>query len=142
MLLLSSMIRESLFKGLLASFLLLLLYILVVTLVSGWEFTWEQFLKYWYFVLALSLGFGTQVSLHFYLRQKTSKKVLAVSGTTSTLAMISCCSHYLANILPILGVVGIVTFVSSYQIELFWIGIIFNLTGIIYMLRKVSRVVI
>ena len=54
---------------------------------------------------------------------------------TSTGAMI-CCAHYLVNILPILGVTGFVSIISQYQIKLFWIGIVFNIAGIIYIARK------
>ncbi len=66
-------------------------------------------------------------------------KVVGVSGTTSTAAMISCCAHYLANLLPILGTVGIVTFVAQYQVELFWVGLLFNLGGIFYIANRVLK---
>ena len=65
---------------------------------------------------------------------KNDGKVIAVSGTTSTAAMISCCSHYLVNILPVLGITGIVTFISQYQTQLFWVGILSNLSGIFYII--------
>jgi len=53
--------------------------------------------------------------------------------------MISCCTHYLANILPILGTIGVVTFVAQYQTQLFWVGLLFNLGGIVYMISKVNK---
>ena len=65
------------------------------------------------------------------------KGVLAATGTTSTVAMISCCTHYLVNILPILGVTGLVTLVGQYQTELFWFGILSNLLGIAYISHKI-----
>ena len=64
-------------------------------------------------------------------------KILGVTGTTSTAAMISCCAHYLTNVLPVLGAVGIITFVAQYQIQFFWIGLAFNLGGIVFMFRKI-----
>ncbi|MEK7161536.1 MAG: hypothetical protein AAB729_02495 [Patescibacteria group bacterium] len=64
-------------------------------------------------------------------------KTLAVTGTTSTLSMISCCAHYLANIIPILGVAGALSVVAQYQVQFFWVGLLFNLFGIIYIARKV-----
>jgi len=63
--------------------------------------------------------------------------VVAVSGTTSTAAMVSCCAHYLANILPIVGVTGFLTIVAQYQIELFWVGLAFNAAGILYIVPKI-----
>lgn len=146
MLLNGEIIKNSMLKGVAAAILLLSLYFTVITLVSGWDFARDQFSKFWYFVVTLAVGFGTQIGLYSYLKtsisQTNSGRILAISGTTSTAVMISCCSHYLANILPVLGAAGIVTFVSLYQIELFWVGIVFNLMGIIYMLRKISKVTV
>ena len=124
--------------------ILLGLYFGVLTLVSGWEFTLSQFVDFWYFVVSLAAGFGIQVGLYSYLRNAVrnmdmSKKVVAVSGTTSTAAMISCCAHYLTNILPFLGVAGFVALVAQYQLELFWFGLACNFAGIAYMGSRVFK---
>lgn len=122
--------------------LLLAINFAVVSLISGVDFTLEQFEKFWYFFVSLALGFGVQVGLYIYLKQLVgqygaSGKVVAVSGTTSTAAMVSCCAHYLVNILPILGVTGFLTIVAEYQIELFWLGLLFNAAGVLYIVPKV-----
>lgn len=132
-------------RGGLASVMLLALYFAILTLVSGWSYTLIQFGEFWYFITALSLGFGIQVGLYTYIKQlvhgdHNEKKVLGVTGTTSTVAMISCCSHYLVNILPILGAVGVVTLVAQYQVEFFWIGIAFNLAGMLYLIQKITKI--
>ncbi len=124
--------------------LLLGVYFGVLTLVSGWKFTLVQFTTFWYFVVALAAGFGLQIGLYVYLRNiarhgDPSGKVVAVSGGTSTAAMISCCTHYLANILPVLGATGFVALVAQYQVELFWVGLAFNLAGVFYIGRKVVQ---
>lgn len=129
-------------SGVLASALLLGAYFVVLTLVSGWEFARTQFAAYWYFVVALAVGFGVQIGLFSYLRRITrhtdaSGKVVTVSGATSTGAMISCCAHYLTNVLPVLGATGVVALVAQYQVELFWVGLAFNLAGMFYVGRKV-----
>ena len=131
-------------NGIIATVLLLLIYVMTVSLVSGWNFMLEQFRLFWYFVITLAVGFGIQLGLYTYLKnairdQHASGKVLAVSGTTSTAAMISCCAHYLVNILPILGTVGIITIISQYQVSLFWVGILFNSFGIIYIASRVYK---
>lgn len=128
--------------GIIALMVLLGLYFGILALVSDWAFTLEQFVTYWYFVVALAAGFGIQIGLYFHLRQLTqhgggSGSVVAVSGGTSTAAMISCCTHYLANILPVLGATGLVALVAQYQVELFWVGLAFNLAGMTYIGRKV-----
>ena len=113
--------------GTVAFVAMLAVYFAVVGLISGLDFTLAQFARFWPFLVLLALGFGIQIGLYVYLkalvgRPDASGKVIAVSGTTSTAAMVSCCAHYLANILPMLGVAGFLTLVAQYQIELFWVG--------------------
>lgn len=124
--------------------LLLALYFGVLTLVSGWQFTWQQFSDFWYFILPLGAGFGLQVALYLRLKEvvhqtKDSKTVMAASGTTSTAAMISCCAHYLVNVAPVLGATGLVTFATQYQVEFFWVGLAFNAAGITYIGNKLWK---
>ncbi len=130
-------------KGVLATSVLLIVYFTIVTLVSGWSFAQDQFRQFWYFVVTLAAGFGTQVGLYSYLKSSikgaVSPSVVATTGATSTAAMISCCAHYLVNILPILGAVGIITVISQYQVQLFWIGLVFNFAGIAYMASKIYK---
>lgn len=128
--------------GLGGTVLLLAIYFGVVSLISGIDFALGQFAKFWYFIVTLAIGFGIQVALYTYLKnvvgqRSASGKVVAVSGTTSTAAMVSCCVHYLANILPVLGVTGFLSVIAEYQVELFWIALVFNLAGILYILSKV-----
>jgi len=116
-------------NGLIAAALLLGIYTMLVSFVSGFEFMLDQLSRFWYFITALASGFGIQVGLYSYLKnsikQNASPRVIAVSGTTSTVAMISCCAHYLVNLLPILGTVGIITVISQYQVQLFWVGLVY-----------------
>ena len=130
--------------GIGAALVLLGLYFGALTLVSGWDFTLEQFLTYRYFIVALAVGFGVQVGLFVHLKAlvqgaRNQGVVLATSGTASTAAMVSCCTHYLANIAPIIGAAGLVTFATQYQVELFWVGLVFNAAGIIYIATKVFQ---
>lgn len=129
--------------GFIAADSLLALFIVLVTSISGWATARNQFTHYWYFILPLAVGFGIQVGLYVYLREvirkSASGKVMAVTGTTSTAAMISCCAHYLVNILPILGATGIAAFVGQYQIQLFWVGLLFNAAGVVYIGQRIRR---
>jgi Cu+-exporting ATPase len=123
---------------------LVAVYLLLLTALSGWEFTVSQFWDFWFFIVSLAAGFGIQLGLFTYLRNAVrgmnmSGKVVAVTGTTSTAAMISCCAHYLTNILPVLGAAGLVALVAQYQVELFWFGLASNLAGIFYMGNRVFK---
>ena len=128
-------------RTVLATLSMLIVYLVFVSLVSGWNFTKDQFAKFWYFVVALAIGFGIQVGLYSYLRsmdKNVSTKVVATSGTSSTVAMVSCCAHYLVNVLPVLGTIGVVTLISQYQVQLFWVGLLFNFAGLVYMVSQVK----
>ncbi|HSD54002.1 MAG TPA: hypothetical protein VLC47_07535 [Burkholderiales bacterium] len=142
--------NETIFRatgwGLLASLALVGVYFGLLTLVSGWQFTLDQFSEFWSYVVALAAGFGVQIGLFVYLRRLLSGahahgKVVAVSGTASTAAMVSCCTHYLANVLPIVGTAGLVMLATQYQVELFWVGLAFNAAGIAYIGSKVAAAV-
>lgn len=129
-------------KGIIATLGLLFFYFIIVSAISGTEFFITQFFSFWYYILSLAFGFGIQTGLYFYLKDiihlgRGAGKILAVSGTTSTISMVSCCAHYLVNILPIIGVSGIIGLVAQYQIQFFRLGLLFNLIGIIYIARKI-----
>lgn len=135
---------KPIFYGALASAILLGVYFTVLTLVSGWNFTKSEFSTFWYFIISLAVGFGIQIGLYTYLKNLIRNKdgggkVLGITGTTSTTAMISCCAHHLTNILPVLGAIGVVTFVAQYQIQLFGVGLAFNVGGIFYMINKINK---
>ena len=134
--------------GILSTVILLSAYFTIVGFVSGIKFAESQFSEFWYFVVSLSTGFGIQVGLYSYLRQiiknhsmsnASTGKTIAVTGTTSTLSMVSCCAHYLINILPILGITGVLSFIGQYQKGIFWVGILFNLFGIFYISRQIIK---
>ena len=135
-----------LLNALVAIVALLFLYLVVVIAVSGSKFALSQFSSYWYFLVGLALGFGIQIGMYSYLKQLVKNrgvavggKTVAMTGTTSTLAMISCCAHYLANILPILGIAGALSLVAQYQIGIFWVGLAFNLFGIAFIGDKIVK---
>jgi len=134
------------FKAFVATTSLLLFYFVIVSAISGWRFAVSQFGSYWYFLISLAVGFGIQIGLYFYLKQLVknsnmamSGKTVAVTGTTSTLAMISCCAHYLANIVPILGIAGVLSVVAAYQVQIFWVGLAFNIFGIAFISNKIIK---
>jgi Cu+-exporting ATPase len=137
-------IRTDVLCGLVAAILLLVFYFAIISFISGWGFAALQFRLFWYFIVSLAIGFGIQVGLYAHLKkiirqQGNSGKVLAVSGTTSGAAMVSCCAHYLANILPVIGATGVIGLIGQYQVELFWLGLIFNAAGIFYIARQIFK---
>ena len=130
--------------GTLASVILLGVYFTVLTLVSGWSFAQSQFTNYSHIIISFVLGFGIQIAMYQYIKNLVHSgqgmgKVVGMSGTTSTAAMISCCTHYLVNLVPILGITGLATFVAQYQIKIFWVGLAFNIFGIVFISNKIIQ---
>ncbi len=117
----------------------------IVSAVSGSRALVVQFASYWYYIIGLAAGFGVQVGLFVRLRQLIKNKTaagaaLGVTGTTSTAAMVSCCAHYAANVMPFLGLSGAFALLAQYQVPFFWFGLIANLAGIIFITRKIKRI--
>jgi hypothetical protein len=106
----------------------------------------QQFLLYKYWISALILGFGIQVSLFWYIRiaqgssDMKTKSSVAVGTGTSTLSMVACCAHHLVDFLPLLGLSAASLFLSKYQTYFFGLGIISNIFGIIMMIRIIKKI--
>lgn len=120
--------------------LLILFYWLVMFVVTrDFNHSIEQFITFKYWVIALVLGFGIQTGLFWHIRKKmksnnSTKGSIALSASSSTIAMVACCTHHLVDILPILGLSAAALFLSSYQTYFFMLGIISNILGIVWML--------
>jgi len=128
--------------GLLAVLGLLAFYLGIITLAQGWGHAIQQLADDRNFIGAIALGFGTQIGLFTYLRglhaHAAAGGVAASTGTSAT-AMLACCAHHLTDVLPIVGLSGAAVFLNAYKTPLLWLGIVMNLIGIVYLLRKVRQ---
>lgn len=121
----------------------------LLTLTSDWNNAKMQFAEYRWWIIALSVGLGIQVSLFSFLRNqlqhthmRAAKSSLAASGGMSTVAMAACCAHYVVPLLPALGLPFLsaaVAGIAEYQSVFFLFGILSNLFGIGFMLRLMNR---
>ena len=134
--------------GILGMFVLIVIYILIIFIATkDIQHVIEQFSAFKYWIIALVLGFGIQMSFFWYIRSgmhlagSSSNAALAAGASTSTVAMVACCLHHLTDILPILGLSAAALFLSKYQSYLFALGIISNIAGIALMIYiiKVKR---
>ena len=99
--------NNSVVYGLLAGLGLLGCYLGVVSIFQGIEFAFVNLRSLWYLLFPLAIGFGIQIGLFFSI--KHSAEVNATGGSTGFISggsMIACCSHFLLNMLPIVGVSG------------------------------------
>lgn len=129
--------------GLAASSLLLSLYFLIMFLSnSSFEIARDQLYSLRFWVIPLVLTFGIQIGMYSYLKlmfKQTSIKVTVASTATSTTAMIACCAHHLTDILPLIGLSILATFLIQYQKWFLGVGIISNLVGIIFLYNLIKK---
>ncbi|HMQ29976.1 MAG TPA: heavy-metal-associated domain-containing protein [Chloroflexaceae bacterium] len=121
---------------------LLVFYLGVISLAQGWAHATQQLAEDRWFIGAISLGFGAQVGLFVYLRALHARAAaggVAASTGTSTAAMLACCAHHLADVLPIVGLSGAALLLNAYKTPLLWLGIVMNLGGALYLLHKVDQ---
>ncbi len=121
---------------------LLVFYLGIITLAQGWAHASAQLVDDRTFIAAIVVGFGTQVGLYTYLRglhARTAVGGVAASTRTSAAAMLACCAHHLADVLPIVGVAGAAVFLNTYKTLLLWLSIAMNLAVVAYLLWKIQQ---
>lgn len=136
--------------GVTASLAIIGIYLGMNTLTADWYFASVQFSEYRWWIIALAIGLGVQVTLFTLFRVnmrghrlKAVKSSLAASGGVSTAAMMACCSHHLATVIPVLGVpflsAAVVAGLAEYQVYFFLAGVVSCLLGIGLMLRMMDQ---
>lgn len=123
-------------KGLAASTLLLAFYFIVASLLGGISFALDNFVKLWYWMVPLVIGFGVQIGMFFYVKDEMHKKATtqaAASTGVSATSMVACCAHHIADIAPFLGITALGLFLTKYQSTFLLMGVFSNILGITYM---------
>ena len=122
---------------------LTLLYFGIVSLVESPAHALELFWDDRWIVLPIILGFGVQAALYTILKKRLflsvtntrpSTALTGASGGMSTAAMVACCAHHVADVLPILGLTAAAAFLAQYRIAFMLVGLGTTLLGIFVML--------
>lgn len=136
--------------GIIAAFAIVGVYLTMNTLTSDWYFAKVQFSEYRWWIIGLAIGLGIQVTLFTFLRfhLRGKKKTAAVSsmaasGGVSAVAMMACCSHFVATLIPLLGISFLsataVAGLAQYQPYFFLAGLVSCLFGIGLMVRMMRK---
>ena len=132
--------KKPIIYGILAGLGIISIFIGVLSIFQGTNFALSQFKSLWYLIIPLAAGFGTQIGLFTSIRHTAIMNAeIATSGTISGGSMIACCSHFLLNIIPIVGFSGLAAFLMTYQKAIFGIGIISNFVGIMLLLNHKNK---
>lgn len=138
-------LSKSILFGLIGSVSLLALYFAVMLLArSSVSEALLQLKTVIIWVIPLVLTFGMQVGLYVYIKDCAKKHAISgtqttVSTATSGTAMLACCAHHLTDILPILGLSILSTFLAKYQVWFLGIGIASNIVGIAILIKQLYK---
>jgi len=134
--------------GLAGALLLTGLYFGIVSWAESPQHAVELFWEDRWIVFPIIIGFGVQAGLYTILKFRLfvplatigpSGPMMGAGGTTSTIAMVACCAHHVADVLPILGLTAAATFLAQYRIAFMLVGLGTTLLGILFMLYILIR---
>jgi len=99
----------------------------------------------WYLLLPIVAGFGVQVGLLVELRrrQKVHRNVVAAGAAgagASTVGMVACCAHHLADLPPLVGATAAATFLYDYRLPFMFVGVGLNAIAITVVLRRLRKI--
>lgn len=135
---------KALFWGIIASLAMTAFYLIIMFLTMTPREVWYNFSEFWYLIAGIIIGFGVQIGLWVFIKNgavhhRHGAALPGASGAVSGTAMVACCAHHLADILPILGLSGTAIFLTQYQRPFLVIGLSINLLGIAYMFHILGK---
>jgi uncharacterized membrane protein YraQ (UPF0718 family) len=136
---------RSIRHGAIATGAMALFYLAVVRAASGsWSHLVDQAGQDWYYLVAILVGFGTQVTLVSELRHRRrygrgAAVTAGLGAGASTAGMVACCAHHLADLLPIVGAASAAGFVTDYRVPFMLAGIAINVGAVILAARRLGH---
>jgi len=134
--------------GLAGALLLTGLYFGIVSLAESPSHALELFWEDRAIVLPIILGFGVQVGLYTVLKKRLfvpvahtgpSGALTGAGGGMSAAAMVACCAHHVADVLPLVGLTAAATFLAEYRIPFMLVGLGTTISGILVMTVILAR---
>ena len=134
--------------GLAGALLLTGLYFAIVSLAESPAHAAQLFWEDRAIVLPIILGFGVQVALYTVLKKRLfvpvaetgpSGALTGASGGMSAAAMVACCAHHAADVLPLVGLTAAATLLAEYRIPFMLVGLGTTIAGIAVMLVILFR---
>jgi hypothetical protein len=124
------------------------LYFAIVSLAESPAHAAQLFWEDRAIVLPIILGFGVQVALYTVLKKRLfvpvaetgpSGALTGASGGMSAAAMVACCAHHAADVLPLVGLTAAATLLAEYRIPFMLLGLGTTIVGIAIMLLILFR---
>lgn len=123
---------------------LLGLYVGAIAVAQGPAHAIEQLMLDAPYVLAVTLGFAVQVSLFSELRRVNGRHRAGAAATAagtgaSTAAMLACCAHHVADLLPLVGLSAAAVLLGEFKTPLLVLGLATNAVAIVLIARELRR---
>ncbi len=130
------------------------IYFGLLTWAQGWGYAYSQFSFNLWYLAPIWAAFGVQAALYSILRfglfipaaragrvgiLSPFAGMMGTNGAASTAAMVACCLHHVADVLPVLGLSAAAAFLTRYQRPFMLVGLGMNIAGILAMLVVLSR---
>ena len=132
--------------GLLGGALIASVYLGLISLAESPARAIELFWEDRWYVIPILLGFSTQVGLYTFLKKgfylPTAARggaTTAASGGLSTMTMVACCAHRVADVLPFVGLSTAAVFLAEWKVPFLIVGLLSNLFGIGVMVREIRK---
>ncbi len=134
--------------GLAGMFGLLAFYAGIVSWAESFEHARTLLWEDRWLVVPLIVGFGVQVGLYTTLRFRlfipeaeasTAAPLVGAGGGLSATAMVACCAHHIADVLPLVGLTVAATFLAAYREIFMIIGLVATGIGILVMVIILLR---
>jgi len=128
--------------GLAGALLLTGLYFGIVSFAESPSHALELFWEDRAIMFPIILGFGVQVGLYTVLKKRLfvpvahtgpSGALTGAGGGMSAAAMVACCAHHVADVLPLVGLTAAATFLAEYRIPFMLVGLGTTISGILVM---------
>lgn len=145
-------ISKALLAGVLASVVMLGIYLITLTVLMGFTFAFQQVGRDSIWIMLVALGFGIQIGLYTYLRTiihsinlTSATAVTSVGAGTSTLGMIACCVHHLSDIAPLVALAGVsslssvISFFNDWKYAVIALGLATNALGIVVIVHIIQK---
>ncbi len=125
-------------NGLVSSAALMLFYLAINYLTSGIQGMLWNLSSYWQYIVAIDLGFGTQMALYTHIRAFHQSCRSVATGGVSAGSMVACCLHHVTDFVPVFGT-GLSFALSAYTEILMLTGVLSSAVGIAWMLATIQN---
>jgi len=137
--------RRALLGGALAGLALIAVYVAVLGFANSLQHVASEFLRLWFWIVPLVLGFAAQIALFVYARGATKgrgglpKGGVVGSSVANTVSMLACCAHHLVDVLPLIGLTGAALILARYQSVFLVLGVTSSIASLTYFMSLIKR---